>query len=204
MPGLIFCPCPALLMTHSCHWDVSPVSATTVSFSGVWDRSPGSAGLLKQSGFCRMFYVLIFFALCFFFIPFCFYYYYSFNIFSHVLNFLVSPVKQFVTLVLKEQNRNISLILILSVLLLCKPVRLQFIGWLAALYYTTHANISFLFSRRSFLLLFSLSGVKCSETQRLRVSHRMWSHPQSDSKNRPMGNEMCWYCFNTWGHIYHK
>lgn len=170
MPGLIFCPCPALLMTHSCHWDVSPVSATTVSFSGVWDRSPGSAGLLKQSGFCRMFYVLIFFALCFFFIPFCFYYYYSFNIFSHVLNFLVSPVKQFVTLVLKEQNRNISLILILSVLLLCKPVRLQFIGWLAALYYTTHANISFLFSRRSFLLLFSLSGVKCSETQRLTVS----------------------------------
>lgn len=148
-------------------WDVSPVSATTVSFSGVWDRS---AGLLKQSGFCRMFYVLIFFALCFFFIPFCFYYYYSFNIFSHVLNFLVSPVKQFVTLVLKEQNRNISLILILSVLLLCKPVRLQFIGWLAALYYTTHANISFLFSRRSFLLLFSLSGVKCSETQRLTVS----------------------------------
>lgn len=162
---------PALLMTHSCHWDVSPVSATTVSFSGVWDRSPGSAGLLKQSGFCRMFYVLIFFALWFFFfIPFCFYYYYSFNIFSHVLNFLVSPVKQFVTLVLKEQNRNISLILILSVLLLCRPVRLQFIGWLAALYYTTHANISFLFSRRSFLLLFSLSGVKCSETQRLRVS----------------------------------
>lgn len=191
-------------MTHSCHWDVSPVSATTVSFSGVWDRSPGSAGLLKQSGFCRMFYLLIFFALCFFFIPFCFYYYYSFNIFSHVFNVLVSPVKQFVTLVLKEQNRNISLILILSVLLLCKPVRLQFIGWLAALYYTTHANISFLFSRRSFLLLFSLSGVKCSETQRLRVSHRMWSHPQSDSKNRPMGNEMCWYCFNTWGHIYHK
>lgn len=156
---------PALLMTHSCHWDVSPVSATTVSFSGVWDRSPGSAGLLKQSGFCRMFYVLIFFALCFFFIPFCFYYYYSFNIFSHVLNFLVSPVKQFVTLVLKEQNRNISLILIL-----CRPVRLQFIGWLAALYYTTHANTSFLFSRRSFLLLFSLSGVKCSETQRLTVS----------------------------------
>lgn len=151
-------------MTHSCHWDVSPVSATTVSFSGVWDRSPGSAGLLKQSGFCRMFYVLIFFALCFFF-PFCFYYYYSFYIFSHVFNVLVSPVKQFVTLVLKEQNRNISLILIL-----CRPVRLQFIGWLAALYYTTHANISFLFSRRSFLLLFSLSGVKCSETQRLTVS----------------------------------
>lgn len=112
-----------------------------------------------------------YFLLCvFFFIPFCFYYYYSFNIFSHVLNFLVSPVKQFVTLVLKEQNRNISLILILSVLLLCKPVRLQFIGWLAALYYTTHANTSFLFSRRSFLLLFSLSGVKCSETQRLTVS----------------------------------
>lgn len=152
-------------MTHSCHWDVSPVSATTVSFSGVWDRSPGSAGLLKQSGFCRMFYVLIFFALWFFFIPFCFYYYYSFYIFSHVFNFLVSPVKQFVTLVLKEQNRNISLILIL-----CRPVRLQFIGWLAALYYTTHANTSFLFSRRSFLLLFSLSGVKCSETQRLTVS----------------------------------
>lgn len=106
-------------------------------------------------------------SLCFF-IPFSFYD--SFYIFSHVFNFLVSPVKQFVTLVLKEQNRNISLILILSVLLLCKPVRLQFIGWLAALYYTTHANTSFLFSRRSFLLLFSLSGVKCSETQRLTVS----------------------------------
>lgn len=111
-----------------------------------------------------------YFLLCvFFLIPFCFYYYYSFYIFSHVFNFLVSPVKQFVTLVLKEQNRNI-LILILGVLLLCKPVRLQFIGWLAALYCTTHANTSFLFSCRSFLLLFSLSGVKCSETQRLRVS----------------------------------
>lgn len=194
-------------MTHSCHWDVSPVSATTVSFSGVWDRSPGSAGLLKQSGFCRMFYVLIFFALCFFFIPFCFYYYYSFNIFSHVLNFLVSPVKQFVTLVLKEQNRNISLILILSVLLLCKPVRLQFIGWLAALYYTTHANISFFSHADHFFFSFLYqvwNALKLNDSQFLCWAHRMWSHPQSDSKNRPMGNEMCWYCFNTWGHIYHK
>lgn len=131
---------------------------------------PAVQDYLSSLAFVECFMSWYFLLCVFFFIPFCFYYYYSFNIFSHVFNFLVSPVKQFVTLVLKEQNRNISLILILSVLLLCRPVRLQFIGWLAALYYTTHANTSFLFSRRSFLLLFSLSGVKCSETQRLTVS----------------------------------
>lgn len=176
MPGLIFCPSPAYDSFVSTATGLSPFEMCLRYQLPLFPSQefgiavPAVQDYLSSLAFVECFMSWYFLLCVFFFIPFCFYYYYSFNIFSHVFNFLVSPVKQFVTLVLKEQNRNISLILILSVLLLCKPVRLQFIGWLAALYYTTHANTSFLFSRRSFLLLFSLSGVKCSETQRLTVS----------------------------------